>query len=140
MRLIDADALLNSEQTIPYPDVPFDTIGKMVDWFIKLIDKQPTVPAAPRWVRCEERLPDNNDAVNVVYVNRNPPSYYADIKDKPFVATAHYHGGKWWWFSTICQDYLDEYGESDADEVDKDIEVLYWMPLPSPPVNEKFTK
>ena len=105
--------------------------------FCEWLDDAPT--ASP-WHRVEDELPESNDAVNVVYVNRNPPSYYADIKDKPFVATAHYHGGRWWWFSALCQDYLDEYGESDADEVDKEIEVLYWMPLPSPPVNEKFTK
>ena len=97
-------------------------------------------PAAPRWVRCEERLPENNDAVNVVWVNRNPESYYADIKDKPFVSTAHYHKGKWYWFSSTCKDFLDEYGRCEVDEVDKDIDILYWMPLPSPPVNKLFTK
>ena len=60
MRLIDADTLLDGEQTIPCPDVPFDTLGKMVDWFIKLIDKQPTI-LAPRWVRCEEGKPKDRD-------------------------------------------------------------------------------
>ena len=47
MRLIDADALLDGEQTIPYPDVPFDVLGKMVDWFVKMVDKQPTIDAVP---------------------------------------------------------------------------------------------
>ena len=85
-------------------------------------------------------MPESNDAVNVVWVNRNPESYYADIKDKPFVATAHYHNGKWYWFSATCKDYLDEYGRCEVDEVDEDIDILYWMPLPSPPVNKLFTK
>ena len=53
MRIIDADALLDGEQTIPYPDVPFDVLGKMVDWFVKMVDKQPTIDAVPV-VRCGE--------------------------------------------------------------------------------------
>ena len=93
-----------------------------------------------QWHRVEDGLPERNDAVNVVWVNRNPESYYADIKDKPFVATAHYHNGKWYWFSATCKDFLDEYGRCEVDEVDKDIDILYWMPLPSPPVNKMFTK
>ena len=88
----------------------------------------------------EDELPESNDAVNVVWVNRNPEWYYADIKNKPFVATAHYHKGKWYWFSATCKDFLDEYGRCEVDEVDKDIDILYWMPLPSPPVNKMFTK
>ena len=96
--------------------------------------------AASPWNRVEDGLPESNDAVNVVWVNRNPESYYADIKDKPFVATAHYHNGKWYWFSATCKDYLDEYGRCEVDEVDEDIDILYWMPLPSPPVNKMFTK
>ena len=92
------------------------------------------------WHRVEDGLPESNDAVNVVWVNRNPESYYADIKDKPFVATAHYHNWKWYWFSATCKDFLDEYGRCEVDEVDEDIDILYWMPLPSPPVNKMFTK
>ena len=96
--------------------------------------------SASPWHRVEDGLPKSNDAVNVVWVNRNPENYYADIKDKPFVATAHYHNGKWYWFSATCKDYLDEYGRCEVDEVDEDINILYWMPLPSPPVNKMFTK
>lgn len=96
-------------------------------------------PTASPWHRVENELPESNDAVNVVWVNRNPASYYADIKDKPFVATAHYHNGKWYWFSATCKDYLDEYGRCEVDEVDEGIDILYWMPLPEPPINRKFT-
>ena len=97
MRLIDADALLDGEQTIPYPDVPFDTLGKMVDWFIKLIDKQPTI-AAPRWVRCDDELPEDGEWAiftngKVVTVERfkldgynhyNPPSIWFDLEDAKY--------------------------------------------------------
>ena len=47
MRLIDADALIDGDQTMPYPNVPFDVLGEMVDWFVKMVDKQPTIDAVP---------------------------------------------------------------------------------------------
>ena len=77
-------------------------------------------------------MPETNDAVNITWVNRKPEPYYKDIKDKPFTATGHYHKGKWYWYSCVCKDYLDEYGNSDIDEVDKDIEIIAWQPLPAP--------
>ena len=52
----------------------------------------------PHWIPVTERLPENNDPVNVTWVNRNPEVYYMDIKDKPFTATAHYHRGYWYWY------------------------------------------
>lgn len=84
------------------------------------------------WIPCSERLPDKLEPVNITWVNRKPEPYYAHIKDIPFVATAFYHNGKWWWFSNVCEDYLEEYGRSDCDVVDKDIEIIAWQPLPAP--------
>lgn len=133
--LIDREALL--DECLNHYEVGNIEQNCTMDWICKTVRN---FPAAPRWHRVEEELPESNDAVNVVWVNRNPESYYADIKDKPFVATAHYHNGKWYWFSATCKDYLDEYGRCEVDEVDKDIDILYWMPLPSPPVNKMFTK
>ena len=78
------------------------------------------------------KLPDTNEAVNITWVNRKPPSYYADIKDKPFTATGHYHNGRWYWYSCVCKDYLDEYRDSIGDRMDGDIEVIAWQPLTAP--------
>ena len=78
------------------------------------------------------KLPDTNEAVNITWVNRKPPSYYADIKDKPFTATGHYHNGRWYWYSCVCKDYLDEYGDSIGDRMDGNIEVIAWQPLTAP--------
>ena len=136
MRLIDADAAYKAacegadNWDGAYSPYRYDRIREEMD----------KVPTFSPWHRVEDELPESNDAVNVVWANRNPESYYADIKDKPFVATAHYHKGKWYWFSATCKDFLDEYGRCEVDEVDKDIDILYWMPLPSPPVNKMFTK
>lgn len=85
-----------------------------------------------RWIPCSERLPDTNEAVNITWVNHNPESYYEHIKDKPYTATGHYHMGKWWWYSSVCKDYLDEYGKCPPDQMDEDIEVIAWMPSPEP--------
>lgn len=89
------------------------------------------------WISVEERLPEDNEAVNVVWVNRHPVIYYQDIKDKPQSATGVYYKGQWYWWSAVVQDYLAEYGEWDCDKMDDAIEVTYWMPLPEPPKEGK---
>lgn len=86
----------------------------------------------PMWIPASERLPEDLEPVNITWVNHNPESYYADIKDKPFTATGHYCNGRWWWYSVTCQDYLNEYGRCDVDAMDDDIEVIAWQPLPKP--------
>ena len=82
------------------------------------------------WIPCSERLPEDLEIVNITWVNHRPMNYYADIKDKPFTATAIHYKDKWWWYSPICEDMLAEYGKSECDKMDADIEVTAWMPLP----------
>ena len=81
MRIIDADALLDGEQTIPYPDVPFDVLGKMVDWFVKMVDKQPTIDAVPvvhgEWI--SDRLVTTNGGTYGVRRCSRCEAYYQDI-------------------------------------------------------------
>lgn len=85
-----------------------------------------------QWISVKDNLPQENEVVNITWVNRSPVSYYADIKDKPFTATAVYYRGIWYWWSTIVQDYLDEYGTLDSEKIDDAIEVVAWIPLPEP--------
>lgn len=86
-----------------------------------------------RWIPVTERLPETTDPVNVTWANNDPVSYYEDIRGKRFTATACYHKGKWWWYSAVCQDLIDEYGKSCMDdEIDEAIEILAWRPLPEP--------
>ena len=84
------------------------------------------------WIPCSERLPKDLEVVNITWVNHRPMTYYADIKDEPFTATAIHYKDKWWWYSPICEDLLEEYGKSECDKMDSAIEVLAWMPLPEP--------
>ena len=88
--------------------------------------------AHPQWIPCSERLPCNGIPVNITWVNMKPVSYYVDIKDKHFTATGIYYRGKWFWYSCLCEDLLYEYGNSKADAVDEDVEIVAWMPLPEP--------
>ena len=103
-----------------------------IEAVINDIRKLPPAQPGQRWIPVTERLPENNDPVNVTWVNHNPEVYYADIKDKPFTATAHYHNGHWYWYSSVTQDYLNEYDVWTPDLVDKDVEIIAWMPLPEP--------
>ena len=81
----------------------------------------------------KDRLPEKLEPVNIAWKNTDPAPYYAGIKNKPFVGTAYYFNGKWWWFSSVCEDYLAEYGRSDADEVEEGIAITHWMPIPDLP-------
>lgn len=78
-------------------------------------------------------MPDELVAVNVTWVNHIAPPYYKHIEDVPFVDTAVYYRGKWYWWDATVIDVLAEYGEDcNAEQIDKDIEILAWMPLPTP--------
>lgn len=87
MRLIDADALkayVNSLSTHPLNE--WDTWGVLA-----AIDKQPTVPAAPRWVRCEDELPIKGEIVIV-----SDGKHTWDIGQYRCLAFSD-DRTKWWW-------------------------------------------
>ena len=104
--------------------IPFDIVVEIL--------KQKAERCNSGWILCSERFPDECVPVNVTWINRNPESYYAKIKDVPFSTTAVYYNSKWYWYSSTCVDYLSEYGENDFDLVDKDIDIIAWQPLPLP--------
>ena len=89
------------------------------------------VPSADRWIPCSERLPEDIRPVLVTWKNNDPKSYYQYIVGKHFIGTAHYHRGKWYWYSSVTEDLLAEYGKCDSEEFDEAIEAVAWMPLPS---------
>lgn len=85
------------------------------------------------WTPCGEKMPKELERVNVTWLNHNPPFYYQHIKDIPQTDTAVYYRGKWYWWDATVIDVLAEYGEDcNAEQIDKDIEVVAWMPLPKP--------
>ena len=131
MRPIDADALIDAIENSRRKNSIY---AQFVRAWVK---EAPTVDAVPRWILCEERLPKDLEVVNITWINHRPMTYYANIKDKPFTATAIHYEDKWWWYSPICEDMLAECGKSECDKMDADIEVTAWMPLPEPYKEER---
>lgn len=86
----------------------------------------------PKWIPCSERLPEDIRPVIVTWKNTDPASYYQYIVGKHFIGTAHYHRGKWYWYSSVTEDLLAEYGKCETEEFDEAIEAVAWMPLPKP--------
>lgn len=84
------------------------------------------------WIPCSEKLPEDLTEVNVTYVNHDPEPYYASIKDRPLTGSTVYYEDEWYWYSSTCVDYLNEYGKNDSDKVDDAIEITAWMPFPAP--------
>ena len=99
-------------------------------------DRIEAIPSADRqqgeWIPCEERLPEDVRPVLVTWKNTDPASYYQYIVGKHFIGTAHYHRGKWYWYSSVTEDLLAEYGKCETEEFDEAIEAVAWMPLPEP--------
>ena len=94
----------------------------------------------PVWIPTSEKLPDDFIPVNVTYINRDPEPYYYCCKDQSYTATAIHYNGKWYWWSSVCEDYLKEYGSRYAsDEIDEGIEITAWTPLPEPYRSEEET-
>lgn len=88
---------------------------------------------ATNWIPVDEKLPEECVPVNIVWINRNPDTYYSKIKDVPFSSTGVYYNGNWYWYSSTCVDYLAEYGKCEWDLVDKAVDITHWQPLPEPP-------
>ena len=137
MRLIDVDAFKNDYRMAneckdcqtPVRTCEYDRVYTKMD-FCEWLDSASTVQPVQRWIPCSEKLPESIKPVIITWRNNDPKSYYQYIVGKPFIGTGHYCKGKWFWYSSTCEDLLAEYGRSDVDEVDEAIEVIAWMPLP----------
>lgn len=149
-----ADDLMGIEKPAQADEKPNEKpIQKVIEWFRFKMKSSPMQGARKMyqmaieslekleeqdWTPVSKGLPETTDPVNVTWTNNDPAPYYADIKGKRFTACAHYHRGKWWWYSSVCQDLLDEYGRGPVDdEVDEAIEIIAWKPIGEPYKGEK---
>lgn len=132
--LIDRQAALDSlRMTVDM--IPFDKakayVREAIETVWNRLEQLPSADQEHRWIPCSERLPENIKPVIVTWKNTDPKSYYQYIVGKHFIGTAHYKNNKWFWYSSVTEDLLAEYGKCDAEEFDEAIEVIAWMPLPN---------
>lgn len=122
-----SDDLIKREDAIKAVDAFLGT-----DPIVERIKRLPSADRPQEWILCSERLPEDIRPVLVTWKNTDPASYYQYIVGKHFIGTAHYHNGKWYWYSSVTEDLLAEYGKCDSEEFDEAIEAVAWMPLPKP--------
>lgn len=123
--------IIDGSEVIEHAEVNGESrefIRKLMDY----IEDADVVEPKQGWIPCSERLPDNIRPVLVTWKNTDPASYYQYIVGKHFIGTAHYHRGKWYWYSSVTEDLLAEYGKCETEEFDEAIEAVAWMPLPKP--------
>jgi len=126
----DADALDMAIKALETP--PNDNWEGYSSRLWKAAYERGKVDAEQRWIPVSERLPGDIKPVIVTWKNNDPKSYYQYIVGKHFIGTAHFKNGKWFWYSSVTEDLLAEYGKCDSEEFDEAIEVIAWMPLPEP--------
>ena len=119
------------DATVPITDYDEGYVDG-VEFGISTVSTMPTIQPEPPWIPCSERMPEDLAEVITTWVNRDPLPYYEFMRDKPFTAVSVHYKGEWYWYSSTCADYLEEYGRNDRDKVDKSIEIIAWMPLPTP--------
>ena len=107
MRLIDADALktIRSIQSADY-----NSIETIQHW----IDNAPTIDAVPRWIPCEERLPEKEEKAYLVYLDNG-----------------HVCECRWWCLDPVFLKPTDNWRWHLMDKPQY-TKVLAWMPLPEP--------
>ena len=116
MRLIDADALVSAlnngrlkEQT--GRAVPFNA---GVAFALTMVEYAPTIDAVPRWIPCEERLPEKEEKAYLVYLDNG-----------------HVCECRWWCLDPVFLKPTDNWRWHLMDKPQY-TKVLAWMPLPEP--------
>ena len=123
MRLIDADALKEKAYSVTVKNEwHMHTSIDVVD--TEDIDTAPTIDAVPRWIPCEERLPNDDEDVLISYCHKegegNTSHVYIDI-------TSY---GQMYFGGNRVGDY--KHWRAPFEYFESNYEVIAWMPLPEP--------
>lgn len=120
MRLIDADALeidmvIEEAETPLMPWYPSHMpMRKTLGVSIEQIDNAPTIDAVPRWIPCEERLPE-----------KEKPYHRRD-----FFLTTNAYGA----VNVTTYEFENDFQKRGWQS---DIRIIAWMPLPEPYEEER---
>ena len=125
MRPIDADALKFRDVKVTTNEIDIFGFGGYLTKQCKGILQEeiwntPTIDAAPKWIPCEDRLPETTDAVLTTYIVNGD-------RRRRYVEESSYYVDDGSWSSP-----WDEYRIAGTR-----IEVIAWMPLPEPYVGER---
>lgn len=133
--LIDREALL--DECLNHYEVGNIEQNCTMDWICKTVRN---FPAAPRWVRCEERLPDEKcDLLFVLHYDAyHDTGFDEDMPANTKVVYGRFEptnkrGRRYWTWETESglQECISN--ERDEDEYGCITLVTHWMPLPEPP-------
>lgn len=132
MRLIDADKLIEKYGGWYTEEGTEDGFIGTIEALVNAMPSVQPERKTGKWIPVTERLPEEAYPVIVTWKNDDPASYYQYILGKHYTGVAHFKNGKWFWYSSVTEDVLMEYGRFDSEEFDEAIHVLAWMPLPAP--------
>lgn len=121
MRLIDADAVLEELKRMEVEMMP----AKLAHIYTAVVvEDAPTIDAVPRWIPCEERLPNDDEDVLISYCHKegegNTSHVYIDI-------TSY---GQMYFGGNRVGDY--KHWRAPFEYFESNYEVIAWMPLPEP--------
>lgn len=114
-RMIDADAALDRYyEEFEKQDICDGSQDR--DWLMRCIEEAPTITLPNEWVSVGNALPPNMDDVLVVVQNNG----------ERWTVTGYYSNTSNVWYAML-------------NGQDTQMDVLWWMPLPSPPDKEQTT-
>lgn len=130
MRLIDADALIEDIKSFwDWDSIDGITSTTVLKQTITDISHAPTIDAVPRWIPCEERLPNDDEDVLISYRHKEGEGDTSHV----YIDITSY--GQMYFGGNRVGDY--KHWRAPFEYFESNYEVIAWMPLPEPYEGER---